>query len=122
MTAKVADIVQTKKDVQPTVEAVNEEKIEATKSLLFSGNALLAIWVALGTASCWLISPLIGLVFLAFSAFSILIILRRQLCSSCYCCKSCTKGFAKMSMLFQGADHIPGMVKVQCWEWLFSPT
>jgi len=83
-----------------------EEKVEPTKSLLVSGNALVAIWVALGTISCILISPLTGGLFLGFSVISILIILRRQLCRSCYYCKSCTKGFAKMSILFQGAGHI----------------
>jgi hypothetical protein len=91
--------------------SADEEKIESNKSLLLSGNFLIAIWIALGTASCYLISPLIGLIYFGFSAFSILIILRRQLCSTCYYCKSCTKGFAKLSLLFLGANHIPGIGK-----------
>ena len=89
----------------------NEEKIQVTKSSLLSGNFIIAIWVALGTVSCWLINPLFGWLFLAFSAFSILIILRRHLCNTCYYCKSCTKGFAKLSMLIQGANYIPGIGK-----------
>jgi hypothetical protein len=88
-----------------------EEKIVPTKKLLLSGNLILAIWIALGTVSCLLIGLLVGLLFLGFSVFLILIILRRQLCSTCYYCKSCSKGFAKMSMLFQGANHIPGIGK-----------
>lgn len=89
-----------------------EEKIEPTRSLLLSGNVIVAIWIALGTISCLLVSPLTGGIFLGFSVISILIILRRQLCGSgCYYCKSCSKGFAKMAMLFKGAGHIPGMGK-----------
>ena len=85
-----------------------EEKIKATKSLLFYGN-LTTVWVALGTAACWLVSPSLGWLFLGFSAFTILIMLRRQMCSSCYYCKSCTKGFAKLSKLFLGGTRIPGI-------------
>lgn len=89
----------------------NEEKIEATKSLLIFGNLTIAFWVALGTISFWLINPLFAWLFLGFSAFSILLVLRRQMCSSCYYCRSCTKGFAKLSQLFIGKSHIPGVNK-----------
>lgn len=89
----------------------NEEKIEATKSLLIFGNLTIAFWVALGTISFWLTNTTLAWLFLAFSAFSILIVLRRQMCSSCYYCKSCTKGFAKLSRLFIGKSHIPGIGK-----------
>ena len=89
----------------------NEEKIEATKSLLIFGNLTIAFWVALGTISFWLTNTTLAWLFLAFSAFSILIVLRRQMCSSCYYCKSCTKGFAKLSQLFIGKSHIPGIGK-----------
>jgi len=89
----------------------NEEKIEATKSLLIFGNLTIAFWVALGTISFWLTNTTLAWLFLAFSAFSILIVLRRQMCSSCYYCKSCTKGFAKLSQLFIGKSHIPGISK-----------
>ena len=88
-----------------------EEKIETTKSRLLSGNLLLALWIIVGTVGCWIISPLFGWLFLGVSAFSILIIVRRQLCSSCYYCKSCTKGFAKLSILSLGVNHIPGLGK-----------
>lgn len=86
-----------------------EEKIEATKSLLIFGNLTIAIWVALGTISFWLTNSTLGWLFLSFSAFSVLIILRRQMCSSCYYCRSCTKGFAKLSRLFIAESHIPGI-------------
>jgi len=65
----------------------------------------------LGTAACWLVNPIFGYVFLAFSAFSIYLIIRRFLCTSCYYCKSCTKGLAKLSILMRGANRIPGLNK-----------
>jgi hypothetical protein len=89
----------------------NEEKIKASKSLLFFGNLIIAVWVALGTAACWVLDPLLGWLFFGFSAFSILIVMRRQMCGSCYYCVSCTKGFAKLAKLFLGGNHIPGIGK-----------
>jgi hypothetical protein len=88
---------------------VVEGKMEATKSLLFFGVLTIAVWVGLGTAACWLIDQLYGWLFLGFSAFSILIVMRRQMCGSCYYCASCTKGFAKLSKLFVGGTRIPGL-------------
>ena len=89
----------------------NNEKIEATKSLMLSGTLTIAIWVTLGTVSIWLINALLGWLFLGFSAFVILVVIRRMLCNSCYYCKSCTKGFAKLSKLTLGSSHIPGISK-----------
>jgi hypothetical protein len=88
-----------------------EEKIETVKSRFISGNLFAVFWVILGTLACWIVNPLFGWVFLGFAFFSIYIIIRRMLCNSCYYCKSCTKGFAKLSILFLGADHIPGITK-----------
>lgn len=88
-----------------------EEKIKASKSLLFFGNLIIAVWIALGTAACWVLDPLLGWFFLGFSAFAILIVMRRQMCGSCYYCVSCTKGFAKLSKLFLGGNRIPGIGK-----------
>jgi hypothetical protein len=67
--------------------------------------------ILLGTAVYWIVNPLFGWVFLGFSAVSIYVIIRRLLCNSCYYCKSCTKGFAKMSILFLGTNQIPGLSK-----------
>jgi hypothetical protein len=89
----------------------DEEKVRATKSLLFLGILTIAVWVALGTAALWMVSSTAGLIFLGFSTFSILIVMRRQMCSSCYYCASCTKGFAKTSKLFLGDSRIPGIAK-----------
>jgi hypothetical protein len=88
-----------------------EEKIETVKSHFISGNLLSILWIFVGTVACWLVNPWLGWLFLAFSAFSVYIILRRFLCSSCYYCKSCTKGMAKLSILFLGANKIPGLSK-----------
>ena len=89
----------------------DNEKIVATKSLLASGTSLLAVWVALGALSIWLINPLFGWLFLSFSAFVTLMVIRRMLCTSCYYCKSCTKGFAKLSKMSLGGNRIPGIGK-----------
>ncbi len=89
----------------------DNEKIVATKSLLLSGTLLLAVWVVLGTLSIWLINQLYGWLFLGFSAFAVLVVIRRLLCNSCYYCKSCTKGFAKLSKLTLGSNRIPGISK-----------
>lgn len=88
-----------------------EEKIETVKSRFVTGNLFAVFWVILGTLACWMVNPLFGWVFLGFAFFSIYIIIRRMLCNSCYYCKSCTKGFAKLSILFLGANHIPGITK-----------
>ncbi|MGD6810694.1 MAG: hypothetical protein ACQCN3_13435 [Candidatus Bathyarchaeia archaeon] len=87
------------------------EKVQAIKSQLLGGNLLALAWILLGTFGCWLINPLYGWLFLGFSAFVTYGILRRMTCTSCYYCKSCTKGMAKLSLLFLGATHIPGIGK-----------
>jgi hypothetical protein len=89
----------------------DEEKIQTIKNRLIAGNSLAALLIILGTVGFWLINPLFGWLFLGFSTFSVLVIIRRLLCSSCYYCKSCTKGFAKLSILFLGANSIPGLSK-----------
>ena len=94
-----------------TLAVADNEKIVATKSLLFFGPLTLSVWIILGTLSIWLINPLFGWLFLGFSAFVVLVIIRRLLCNSCYYCKSCTKGFAKLSKLTLGSNRIPGISK-----------
>jgi hypothetical protein len=86
-----------------------EEKMAASHLLLFFGVLLLTVWIALGTAAFWLVSSWFGWAFLLFSVFSVLVVLRRLMCSSCYYCRSCTKGFGKMSKLFLGGRRIPGI-------------
>ena len=92
-----------------------EEKIAASKSSLFFGILTIAVWIAIGTAAFWVIYPVFGWLFLGFSVFSILIVMRRQMCSSCYYCVSCTKGFAKLSRIFLGGSIIPGISKGSTW-------
>jgi hypothetical protein len=87
------------------------EKVQTTKPQLLGGNLLALAWILIGTFGCWLINPLYGWLFLGFSAFVIYGIIRRMTCNSCYYCKSCTKGMAKLSLLFLGANHIPGLSK-----------
>ena len=92
-----------------------KEKIAATKSSLLFGIIMITVWIAIGTAAFWVINPLFGWLFLGFSLFSILIVMRRQMCGSCYYCASCTKGFAKLSRMFLGGSHIPGISKGSTW-------
>ena len=89
-----------------------EEKIETVKSRFAAGNLLALTWILIGTVACWLVNPWLGWLFLAFSTFSVYVIVRRLLCNSCYYCKSCTKGLAKLSILFLGANRIPGQSNV----------
>jgi hypothetical protein len=91
--------------------STNDEKIKASKSLLFFGSLMFAVWIAIGTAAVWVTNEILGWLFLGFSTFSILIVMRRQMCGSCYYCASCTKGFAKLSKLFLGSSSIPGISK-----------
>jgi hypothetical protein len=89
-----------------------EEKISATKATVTSANILIVTWMLIGTAGITLINPLYGVLFLGFSALSVYIIMRRMVCSSgCYYCKSCTKGTAKLSIMFLGANRVPGLGK-----------
>ncbi len=88
-----------------------EEKIHATKSLLTFGAITMSIWIALSTAAVFLFNQTAALLFLGFAAFSVFIVIRRQMCGSCYYCASCTKGFAKTSRLFLGGNNIPGISK-----------
>lgn len=85
-----------------------EEKIETVRSRFVAGNLIAILWILLGTFACWLVNPWLGWFFLGFSTFSVYLIIRRLLCNSCYYCKSCTKGLAKLSILFLGANRIPG--------------
>lgn len=89
--------------------SILEEKIETVKSRFVAGNLIALTWILLGTFACWLVNPWLGWLFLAFSTFSIYLIIRRLLCNSCYYCKSCTKGLAKLSILLLGANRIPGL-------------
>jgi len=92
-----------------------KEKIVASKSLIFFGSLMIAVWIAVGTAAFWVINSMFGWLFLGFSVFSVLIVTRRQMCGSCYYCASCTKGFAKLSKLFLGGSSIPGISKSITW-------
>jgi len=91
--------------------SITEEKIETVKTRFVGGNLLAFLWILVGTVACWLVNPWAGWLFLGFSVFSVYIIARRFLCNSCYYCKSCTKGLAKLSILFLGANKISGLSK-----------
>jgi hypothetical protein len=86
-----------------------EEKIQTINSRLAVGNVFALLWILIGTTACWIVTPLAGWIFLAFSAISVYIIMRALVCpNACYYCQSCTKGFMKLSIIFLGASSIPG--------------
>lgn len=88
-----------------------EEKVAAKKSSVLGGQLLSIIWILVGTIGCYLINPLYGWLYLAFALFAVYIIARRFMCNSCYYCKSCTKGVAKLSIMMLGGNNIPGLGK-----------
>jgi hypothetical protein len=89
----------------------DQEKVQTTKASLLSGNLLALAWMLLGTFGIYLINPLYGYAFLIFSTIAVYAIIRRMMCNSCYYCKSCTKGLAKLSILIRGGNNIPGLSK-----------
>jgi len=88
-----------------------DEKVDAKKSSILKAQLLALIWILVGTVGIYLINPLYGWLYLAFAALSVYIIARRFMCSSCYYCKSCTKGVAKLSIMLLGGINIPGLGK-----------
>jgi len=88
-----------------------DQKVEAKKSSILKAQLLALTWILVGTVGIYLINPLYGWLYLAFAAFSVYIIARRFMCTSCYYCKSCTKGVAKLSIMFLGGNNIPGLGK-----------
>jgi hypothetical protein len=90
---------------------MSEPKIEVSKAFIVSGNLAVFLWIILGLVACWLFSPTAGWGFLIFASFSVYLVLRRLMCNTCYYCKSCTKGFGKLALLFFGKGHILGLGK-----------
>jgi len=47
-------------------------------------NAVMGVLVATGTVACWLLSPVLGGLYLAFSVLMVYVVLRRLVCTRCY--------------------------------------
>ena len=47
-------------------------------------NAVMATLIAAGTVACWLLSPVLAGLYLAFSVLMVFVVLRRLVCTRCY--------------------------------------
>ena len=74
---------------------------EHPKGSIVLGNLLMALWIALGTISCWFLCPLVAWIYLAFAVVMVGIVLRKLVCTDCYYYdKWCPIGWGKLSALF----------------------
>lgn len=71
------------------------------KKGIFFSNIIMILWIALGTFACWLVHPLIGWLYFAFSTKMIFIVLRKMVCTNCYYyARWCSTGWGKLSCVF----------------------
>lgn len=74
---------------------------EFSKFIIILGNILMLLWIALGTISCWFLSPLIALLYMLFALIMIFVVLRKMVCANCYYYgKWCAMGWGKLSAIF----------------------
>jgi hypothetical protein len=72
-----------------------------SKFTIILGNILMLLWIALGTISCWFLSPLIALLYMLFALIMIFVVLRKMVCVNCYYYgKWCAMGWGKLSAIF----------------------
>ena len=70
-------------------------------SRIILGNALILLWIGLGTIACWFISYLFAAVYLAAAILMLFFVLRKLICTNCYYYgKRCVIGWGKLSALF----------------------
>lgn len=77
-------------------------KFDFPRNLVVLGNLAFLSWVLLAFFTATFVDQLYAWAFLLFTAVFIFLILRRQGCSSCYYCKSCTSGFGRLAGWFFG--------------------
>jgi hypothetical protein len=79
------------------------ETMEFPNPLTIIGNFAVLLWIALGSLGFWLYNQAAGLVFLIVSLIAVYGVLKFIGCMRpCYHCKSCTRGFGRISALFFG--------------------
>lgn len=85
-----------------------EEGIESsTIPRIVFGNLMMAIWIALGTVSCWFVHPVIAWAFLAIAVIMVYFVLRKMACTNCYYYgKLCPIGWGKLSAWLFGPGDI----------------
>jgi len=73
---------------------------EHPKSGAILGNSLMLLWIALGTAACWFLEPVIAWIYLPFAVVTVFGVLRWLVCTKCYYYgKWCPIGWGKLSAL-----------------------
>ena len=85
---------------------MTEEKLEFTRRLLILGNLGILAWIFLAFFGILFYNQILGVLYLLFEVFLIYVILRRLGCSSCYICKTCTKGFGRLVGVFFGRGFV----------------
>jgi len=81
---------------------VSSAKFDFPRNLVVLGNLAILGWILLAFFTVRFVDQLFAWVFLLFTATFVFLILRRQGCSSCYYCKSCTSGFGRLAGWFFG--------------------
>jgi len=76
-----------------------------TGAIIF-GNVMMLLWFALGTAACWLLSPVAAGAYLATAVVMVYFVLRRLVCTNChYYDRWCSLGWGKLAArLFARGD------------------
>ena len=86
-----------------TVEiCIYEQGIEDyPKRTVVLANLAMIAWVALGTAACWFLAPVVAWIYLAVAVVMVWVVLRRLVCVDCYYYgKWCGTGWGRLSALF----------------------
>ncbi len=81
-------------------EPASKGKREYSKTEIVLGNITIIIWMLVGTAACWLFSPLAAVGFFGLAAFLVYYELGKKGCLNCYYCKICTIGMGKLPEFF----------------------
>lgn len=73
---------------------------EHPKSGAILGNFLMLLWIALGTAGCWFLEPIVAWIYLPFAVVMVFGVLRWLVCTKCYYYgKWCPIGWGKLAAL-----------------------
>lgn len=68
-----------------------------TGTIIF-GNAMILLWFALGTAACWLLSPIAAGAYFVTAVVMVYFVLRKLVCTNChYYDKWCSIGWGKLA-------------------------
>jgi hypothetical protein len=84
-----------------TLELYEKGFEEHSKTTMVVSNLAMALWIALGTAACWFLMPVVAWIYLAAALVLVGIVLRRLVCVNCYYYgRRCGTGWGKLAALF----------------------